>query len=160
MSGSVVDRPTARVLVLDADRVLLLHHRRRATGAAFWAPPGGRVDVGETFESAASREGEEETGLALTIGPCIATRHVEYVERAGTRHRMDTRYFLAKVDGDGQPRPHDGEVHAAIEETRWWTVAELRAVDGLRELGDLVARLLSDGVPETPFDLGVAEIHE
>lgn len=58
------DRPAARVVCLDgAGRVLLMRWRDTDTGIAFWEPPGGGVDAGETSLEAARRELSEETGL-------------------------------------------------------------------------------------------------
>lgn len=52
--------PVAAALVLDDKGHVLLH--RRSDGGQ-WSVPGGGVELGETFEEAARRELEEETGL-------------------------------------------------------------------------------------------------
>jgi ADP-ribose pyrophosphatase YjhB (NUDIX family) len=46
---------------------LLLVRRGRGTAIGSWAPPGGRVEPGETVAEAVRRELEEETGLAGTV---------------------------------------------------------------------------------------------
>ena len=52
----------------DQDRVLLI--RRSLDSKSFkhqWDLPGGKVDPGETFDTALLREVQEETGLAVSI---------------------------------------------------------------------------------------------
>jgi 8-oxo-dGTP diphosphatase len=53
------------VLVRRGDQVLLTH-RKGSHGAGTWAPPGGHLDLGESFEDCAIREVREETGLTIT----------------------------------------------------------------------------------------------
>lgn len=52
----------------EKDKVLLLKRR----DIPVWVLPGGGIDAGETPESAAAREAEEETGLAVTLERKIA----------------------------------------------------------------------------------------
>jgi 8-oxo-dGTP pyrophosphatase MutT (NUDIX family) len=57
----------ARVIVLDDDgKVLLVQHRHDAA-TAFWVPPGGGLEPGETFVDCAIREVREETGLDIEV---------------------------------------------------------------------------------------------
>ncbi|MBB3663765.1 8-oxo-dGTP pyrophosphatase MutT (NUDIX family) [Prauserella sediminis] len=51
------------VVVRDADERVLLGLRDKAGEPTVWCLPGGAVDPGESFESAAARELAEETGL-------------------------------------------------------------------------------------------------
>ena len=46
---------------------LLLMRRALAPRRGFWTPPGGFVELGESTEEAALREGQEEVGLPLEL---------------------------------------------------------------------------------------------
>lgn len=53
------------VIVTDAAGRVLLGHRTKATEPATWCLPGGAVEAGESFETAAARELAEETGIVI-----------------------------------------------------------------------------------------------
>ena len=55
------------VLIFDENQNLLLGLRKSSHGNGTWCPPGGHVEYGESFESAAIRETKEETGIVLDI---------------------------------------------------------------------------------------------
>ena len=62
--------PAVGVLLLDEDRVLLVQ-RARPPQVGRWTVPGGKVELGESLETAALRELQEETGLGCTLGPIV-----------------------------------------------------------------------------------------
>ncbi len=55
--------PTVDIIIEIEDRIVLIKRKNPPFG---WALPGGFVDYGESFESAALREAKEETGLTIT----------------------------------------------------------------------------------------------
>jgi 8-oxo-dGTP diphosphatase len=58
-------RQRAAVIILAADRVLLIHRFKQ--GREYYIIPGGGVEPGETVEQAALREIREETGLEIKL---------------------------------------------------------------------------------------------
>lgn len=55
--------PTVDIIIEIDDRIVLIERKNPPYG---WALPGGFVDYGESYETAALREAEEETGLTVT----------------------------------------------------------------------------------------------
>ncbi|EMA19652.1 NUDIX hydrolase [Haloarcula argentinensis] len=76
----------------DGARVLMILHR----GSATWQVPGGSVESGETFEDAAVREVQEETGIECTVQDCFRLEHLRTVAD-GSDERLHTLW--AYFDG-------------------------------------------------------------
>ncbi len=55
--------PTVDIIIEVADTIVLIKRKNPPHG---WALPGGFVDYGESYETAAKREAEEETGLVVS----------------------------------------------------------------------------------------------
>ena len=153
-------RPAARVLLVDvADRVLLVRFLSPESGYAWWTTPGGGLGRGESHEQAARREVFEETGLPdVRLGPCVWVREHVFPWK-GRRYRQQERFFLARVDAF---EPHGDhftvEELEMVQEHRWWTTDEIEAsseVFAPRRLGSLLRRLLVEGPPPAPVDVGL-----
>ena len=54
-------------LCWDQDKLLLVNHRGLRAGA-FWAPPGGGVEFGQSLSECLQKEFLEETGLFVSVG--------------------------------------------------------------------------------------------
>src|SRR5271156_5095647 len=123
-------RPSARLLVLNpSGKVLLFHfvHRNDAlAGRDYWATPGGGVEDGETFEQAAIRELEEETGIRVEdIGPEVGRREFVLQLPDGEQVMADERFFLIKPGDASLSR--DGwtaQEAKVMADHRWWSLDE------------------------------------
>jgi TDG/mug DNA glycosylase family protein len=152
-----VERHAVRALVLDRDdRVLLVEFRDRV-GQVWWAAPGGGLHEGESTEDALRRELLEEAGLSdFDLGPEIWTREHVFAWMGRILHQRE-RFRLVRVD-EHEPAPTVDLASELVAELRWWTLDELdAAMETLApaRLPELVRRLLREGPPREPFDVGV-----
>jgi len=128
VTPALPSRLAARVLVLDPDdRVLLLRYDDAPPNGRHWSTPGGGLEAGEDYATAALRELSEETGWAdVTLGGEIAVASVtmEYDGRLVAQHE---RLYLARTDQPCRPLADVAAMHATdrIAAWRWWTLAEL-----------------------------------
>jgi 8-oxo-dGTP diphosphatase len=97
-------RAAGGVLVRDG-RVLVIHRPKYDD----WSLPKGKLEDGESWEDAALREVEEETGLRCELGEELPS--VRYRDAKGRAKRV--RYWLmAGCDGEFEPNDE-------VDETRW-----------------------------------------
>lgn len=155
-----VIRPAARVLLLDAqDRVLLMFFTAVARGRGVWITPGGGLDEGESFETAAVRELWEEIGLRdAMLGPCVWFRAHRFFFR-GTLIEQQERFFVCRVDSHdvGDHLNLDEQERQEISEVRWWTLDEIEASPDLfapMSLATLLPPILRGELPSQPFNAG------
>lgn len=129
-----------------AGRVLLFRFVPKlgaSAGRSFWATPGGGVEPGETFEQAAIRELEEETGFRVdSVGPEIARREFPLELLSGEPVWAEERYF--RIDAAEQPLSRTGwtsEEQEFMTEHRWWSkqdLAETSETFWPKDLADLM----------------------
>ncbi|HEY8778191.1 MAG TPA: NUDIX hydrolase [Solirubrobacterales bacterium] len=90
-AGGVLVRPGA-----DGLEVAVIHRPKYED----WSLPKGKLDGDETFEQAALREVEEETGMRAELGPELSPIH--YRDRKGRAKLV--RYWLMRVlEGEFRP---------------------------------------------------------
>ena len=162
MSGKVVDRPAARVLLLDPeDRILLQQIRPdQRESRTLWITPGGGLAPGETHRQAALRELREEVGQEIAeLGPCVWVRNHEF-EFRGTRYRQRERFFLARTASSAVDSSRQNAVEVDIVlGYRWWKLNEIQG-EGETEfvprlLSQYLAPLIEGRIPERPINVGV-----
>jgi len=109
----VADRLRAAGGLVVRDGSVLVVHRPKYDD---WTFPKGKLEDGETWEDAALREVEEETGLRCELGEYVGATH--YPFREGVK---EVRYFrMTSLD---EPIPQN-----EIDELRWLPLQE---ADGL-----------------------------
>ena len=97
-------------VVLSDGQVLLVHRPRYDD----WTLPKGKLDRGESFEEAALREVEEETGLVCRLGHELPSS--EY--RDNKDRPKIVRYWLMEVEGG------EFEANDEVDEVRWVSLDE------------------------------------
>jgi len=85
--------PTVDIIIEVENTIVLIERKNPPFG---WALPGGFVDYGESFETAALREAEEETGLKVTQ---LRQFHTYSDPSRDKRHHSASTVFTGKAQG-------------------------------------------------------------
>jgi 8-oxo-dGTP diphosphatase len=102
------------VVVRDDGSVAVVHRPRYDD----WTLPKGKLEPGESFEEAALREVEEETGLR-----CRLVRGLPAVEYSVRERPKVVRYWLMAVESDPGFEPN-----SEVDELRWLSPADAGAL--------------------------------
>jgi ADP-ribose pyrophosphatase YjhB (NUDIX family) len=117
--------PTVDIIIEVGEEIVLIRRKNPPYG---WALPGGFVDYGESYEDAAAREAEEETGL--TVENLIQFHTYSDPGRDSRQHTASTVFI-----GQARNHPHAGDDAAE---------AGLFSEDNLPDLVFDHARILAD----------------
>lgn len=85
--------PTVDIIIEIEEQIVLIERQNPPYG---WALPGGFVDYGESYETAALREAEEETGLTVT--DLMQFRTYSDPKRDARQHTAST-VFIGSAEG-------------------------------------------------------------
>ncbi|HEX6547868.1 MAG TPA: NUDIX hydrolase [Candidatus Dormibacteraeota bacterium] len=119
--------PAVMTVVVDRDRVLMLHRHRFITDRWGWELPAGRIEAGETVEAAAVRETLEETGWRPSgIRPLVAGYPVPGLSDV-------LHHVLVSEDAEWVGPPTD--THEA-DRVDWVAAAKLKALIQAGEMPD------------------------
>lgn len=94
----------AAVLTQPDGRVLLAQRPPGKVYAGYWEFPGGKVEPGESLDTALSRELLEELGIVVTRTCRWITRVFEYP------HATVRLNFFRVFEWQGTPHPHEGQI--------------------------------------------------
>ena len=113
-------------VIVREGRVLVVHRGRYDD----WSLPKGKLEPGESWEQAALREVEEETGLACEIGEEVGRTH--YPDGAG--RDKEVRYFAMSSSGEPVARNE-------VDELRWLPLSEAAGLLSYARELEVLARL-------------------
>lgn len=98
--------PTVDIIIESGGGIVLIKRKNPPFG---WALPGGFVDYGESFETAARREAKEETGLDVEL---IRQFHTYSDPDRDPRQHTASTVFIARAEGT--PKAGDDAAEARI----------------------------------------------
>jgi len=104
MSPAPIIEVAAAVLTQPDGRVLLARRPPGKVYAGHWEFPGGKVEPGESLETALARELHEELGIVVSRACRWITRVFEYP------HATVRLNFFRVFGWQGEPHPHEGQV--------------------------------------------------
>lgn len=126
-----IRRFASRILLINPSHQILLFKIRYQSGAlaglTYWATPGGKLRGNESFEQAAARELEEETGITVqSVGGCIDRRKFLWKMPNGkTVLAVENYYMVRTATHELSPVKWSEAERNVICEVKWWSATDL-----------------------------------
>ena len=123
-------------LIFRGGQLLITQRHARAHLGGLWEFPGGKRELGETFEQCLVREIREELGVEISVGDLFEEIAHDYPEKS-----VHLKFFICQLLA-GEPQPLEC---AAV---KWIGRAELNAHEFPAADAQLLARLQALAAPE------------
>ena len=115
--------------IIYKDGVYFATQRGYGEFEGMWEFPGGKIELGETAESALKREIQEELGIDITVDKFLCTTDYDYPSFHLTMHC----YLCSIISGEIELREH--------KSARWLTIEALDSVEWLPADKEVVEKL-------------------
>ncbi len=119
-------------LVFKQGRLLITQRNESDHLGGMWEFPGGKVELGETFEQCLFRELREELGIDVEVGELVESISHEYPER-----KVLIKFFRCNIIM-GEPKPLD------CQNLKWVEVDELENYEFPHADAQLIERLRNE----------------
>ncbi len=131
---------------------VLFVKRGRAPAKGLWAPPGGKVELGETIVEAARREVWEETGLRINVPEHAIFTVLDKIARTQTG-QIQYHYVLIELVAWCEEHHNSPTASDDAADCRWWPVDKL--ADAYPQVEDLprIVTLAQTHLRERPISL-------
>jgi len=107
----------AAAVVKEAEGYWMVRRGPGRDHAGMWEFPGGKLEAGETFDQALSRELWEELGLRVRVGALVGKAHNQCIEMHA---------FAVEIEvGPPQLREHDAQAVIPVEQLANYPMTEL-----------------------------------
>ncbi len=123
-------------VLLIRDNTLLLVKRKYDPDAGYWSIPGGHLDLGEIVQSAAEREGFEETGFKVKVTKLAGIiDKIMYDEKGKIEyHYVLINYFVEVIEEDSNQLPKAADDALAAKFVHFDDLKNYKLTESLIEL--------------------------